>query len=62
MSANPFHSRWYRVWHYTAAPLRLLGFTPVLVRCRWTKAQCRVGLSWVGVKAAAARAPKGAVA
>ncbi|GEM_PF-4336708 len=48
MSANPFHSRWYRAFHYATLPLRIIGFAPVLVRCSWAKSKCRVGLAWVG--------------
>ena len=46
MSDNPFHSRWYRAFHVATIPLRPLGIYPTLVRCRWTKAHCRIGLSW----------------
>ena len=47
-SQNPFHSWWYVAFHYAAAPLALVGVSPCLVRCKWTKSRSRIGLCFVG--------------
>ncbi|WP_030538380.1 hypothetical protein [Sphingobium sp. DC-2] len=48
---NPFHSRWWRCWEVAAWPLRYIGIIPVLVRCRWTRSNARIGLAYIGITA-----------